>query len=119
MHRETYMKLITIRTQIRELPARLEAEWHRPDGSWRRILQDIPDTQKIYETISALDLERATQDDIEKAMGFAGWIYDPKCHECGLNFDAVVQLGEEPDYESHTADICIECLQTALTEVSK
>lgn len=108
------MKIITLRTQIRELPDVVRKAWERADGSWLRILQDEPDTKKIHAAVAALDLEVATREDIAKAMGYSGWIYDPRCHECGRNVELTVQLGEEPDYESCTADICLECLREAL-----
>ncbi len=36
------------------------------------------------------------------------------CNECGKNADIVVQLGQEPDYESATANICLDCLKRAV-----
>lgn len=36
------------------------------------------------------------------------------CSECGRDVDAVVQLGEELDYESSTAWICKQCVKLAL-----
>lgn len=36
------------------------------------------------------------------------------CSECGGDVDAVVQLGESPDYESRTAWICKQCVKLAL-----
>jgi hypothetical protein len=35
------------------------------------------------------------------------------CNECNRDVYAVVQLGEEPDYESHTAWICRDCIKLA------
>lgn len=37
-----------------------------------------------------------------------------ECDECGSLEDTVIQLGNEPDYDSQTAQICINCLEKAL-----
>lgn len=37
-----------------------------------------------------------------------------KCHECGQQVDECVELGEEPDYESCTASVCLPCLRQAV-----
>ena len=37
-----------------------------------------------------------------------------ECHECKKDSDVVVQLGQEPDYESSTANVCLECLNKAI-----
>lgn len=109
------MKIISIRSQIRELPDLWKQSCQRPDGTWTQIVQKEPDTEKIHAALSALDLETATRDDVVKAMGFDGWI-GTKCHECKKENCTVVQLGEELDYESHTADICLDCLRQAVND---
>jgi len=35
------------------------------------------------------------------------------CHECDARVD-VVQVGQEPDYESATANVCLVCLKKAV-----
>ena len=107
------MKLITVRSQIRGLADLMERSWRKPSG-WMQIRQPQPDTEKIHAAVAALDLETATKEDVEAAMGFAGWVREPTCHECKREVDAVVQLGEEPDSESYTANVCVECLRKAL-----
>lgn len=109
------MKAITIRSQIRELPDELRRVWQLPNGSWKRIGQPEPDTEKIHAAVSALNLETAPPEDVQAAMQFpSGWIRQPKCDECGREVDVVVQLGEPLDYESSTANVCIECLRAAI-----
>lgn len=107
------MKVITVRSQIRELADKIKAQWQNPNGTWTR-----PDREKIHAAVAALDPETATIDDVRAAMGFVGWIDVPRCNECDQLVDRVVQLGEEPDYESRTAYVCIECLQKALKEAT-
>lgn len=108
------MKVITARTQIRELPALLEKAWKRHDGTWKRIVQAEPDTQKIHAKVAALNPETATVAEVEAAMGFSGWLNETFCRECQHHVDVVVQLGEEPDYESRTTELCLDCLRSAV-----
>lgn len=44
----------------------------------------------------------------------ATWTAVPSCDECKKSVPVVVEVGEEPDYESATATICIGCLQAAV-----
>lgn len=37
-----------------------------------------------------------------------------RCAECGQEKDLLIELGEEPDYESQTAVVCADCLRAAL-----
>lgn len=110
------MKVISVRSQIRELPKKLREAWQRPDGTWKRIVQREPDTEKIHAAVCALNLEVVPADEIIAAMGFdLSWV-GTKCHECKKENCTVVQLGEELDYESHTADICLDCLRQAAND---
>lgn len=36
------------------------------------------------------------------------------CDECGIDVAVGVRVGEEPDYESATAVLCITCVENAL-----
>lgn len=36
-----------------------------------------------------------------------------KCDECEEYHSVVIQLGEEPDYESCTVDLCFDCFKSA------
>jgi len=54
-------------------------------------------------------------DDIDEVIGNKSWTRVPDCDECGATVDAVVEVGETPDYESSTANICKGCLFKALS----
>ena len=108
------MKVITIRTQIRELPDRLKRQWQRPDGSWKG-LYDGRSMEKLHAAIAALDPERATLKDVNTILDpDTWWVEALECDECGELVEAIVQLGDEPGYESSTANVCIGCLRKAL-----
>lgn len=115
------MKVITERSQIRDLAARLKQTWYKPafegvpgQHVWARILQPQPDTEKIYLAVLALDPETATREDVARAMCSSllasWWIQIPTCDECGERVEAVVHLGGD----ENTADICIGCLRQAI-----
>lgn len=53
-----------------------------------------------------------TEDRAAEIIGNRSWTRN-ECDECGKDCDITVQLGQEPDYESSTAQICLTCLQVA------
>lgn len=54
-----------------------------------------------------------TAEQLRAALGY-GLLYGLLCANCEREVDAVVELGEEPDYESSTARVCEACLVAAL-----
>lgn len=57
-------------------------------------------------------------DVVDIVIGNDSWTRVPTCGECGGNLtDFVVEVGEESDYESHTAYLCGACI-TELTQLS-
>jgi hypothetical protein len=46
-------------------------------------------------------------------IGNESWTSN-KCNECNKDLLAVVELGEDPDIESRTARICLDCLNKAV-----
>ena len=41
------------------------------------------------------------------------------CYECGYKVDSLVEIGDEPDYESETAYVCQSCLEKALNLIKQ
>jgi hypothetical protein len=58
-----------------------------------------------------LDAMTATPEDVGEIIS-RSWI-DLKCDECGKVVDAVIQVGEPPDWESATARLCAACVEKA------
>jgi hypothetical protein len=81
-------------------------------AAWRR--QYPRDFERIHERLCAIDVETATAADVEAIIGNRSWTIVPRCHGCGLGAELVVEVGEEPDYESSTATLCESCLRDAL-----
>lgn len=62
--------------------------------------------------LSVLDGDTATADDIEAIIGNRSWTR-LKCDECGVEAKAVIEVGQELDYESRTAELCADCARKA------
>lgn len=107
------MKVITVRTQVREV-----AERWRKQYSTKAYANDT-EKQGIAKRLDNLDPETATAEDVEAIIGNRSWAELPKCHECGKRHPVVVEIGEPVEYESATAQLCYSCLsQAALLAVS-
>lgn len=106
------MKLLDARTQIREVAARWR-DHYLDNGVWASTMRNS-DTGTIDVELRALDVETATPQDVAAIIGNDSWCCPQRCDECGDRKWQVVRLGEEPDYESATANICVDCLRKAL-----
>lgn len=102
------MKLITTRGLIRKVA-----------GSWKEAYCQGnrwtygPDKELIYDRLKDLDLNATTKAEVDAIIGNSSWT-NIKCDECSNPCSSAMQLGEEPDYESSTATICLGCLSDAL-----
>jgi hypothetical protein len=70
--------------------------------------------RKVGAELAELDAETATAEQVGEIIGNRSWACPRSCDECGQETWQLVQLGEEPDYESRTASICSDCLRAAL-----
>jgi hypothetical protein len=66
----------------------------------------------VANKLSTLDPETCAKEDVNDIIGNNSWT-SLLCHECCEDCDVVVQLGQEPDYESMTANVCADCLTQA------
>lgn len=57
--------------------------------------------------------ENPNPDDVDAITGNTSWT-SCICNECYENVEAMVEIGQEPDYDSSTAYICLSCLSEAL-----
>ena len=103
------MKLITERDLIRKIAA----SWFNQYQAW---FKDYPDKKITYGKLLALDKENASPADIESIIGNDAWTAQ-YCNECKELSTIIVEVGEEPGYDSSTAKICPDCLQKALALV--
>jgi hypothetical protein len=59
-----------------------------------------------------LDVDVATPADVAEIIGNESWTR-MTCGECKKDVTELVTIGDEPDYESQTASICIDCARKA------
>jgi len=72
---------------------------------------EFGDSRKAYDALIALG-DNPSVSAVEEVC--KGWTM-LTCNECRRYVDAVVQVGEVPDYESDTASICQSCAHRART----
>ena len=100
------MELITKKSILEGLAQKYQMQYSTNrqffDGSWS------DDKIKMLKAENPLTEERA-----KEILGNDSWTRN-KCDECNKDVYATVQLGQEPDYESATANICLECLNKAV-----
>lgn len=93
----------TAAERIKKQCYRYHKGWPGPSIEWN--------PKKVYKQLIALD--NPTEAEVVEIIGNASWTQN-RCDECRNDVDITVMLGEEPDYESATAYICISCLEKAL-----
>lgn len=69
------------------------------------------DTEATYEQLKALP-RNATEEEVISILNNS-WTQN-LCNECAQDVEIVIEVGQEEDYESSTAWICLECLEKAL-----
>lgn len=52
-------------------------------------------------------------DVVDLIVGNTSWTSIGICHECRKEPDALIQIGETQDYDSSTANVCLDCIRRA------
>lgn len=102
------MKVIDWRDNARQVAENYRKAYVRYPPDHR-----FPSGYTIAETqafLDALDPETASVADYGHMQS---WV-EQSCDECGLNFDTLIRIGDEPDYEMRWQDLCAGCLQAAV-----
>ncbi len=102
------MKIITKRDAILKVADR----WYEQYQPLPRADNNGPMATRVWESLKALDRTTATATDVAAIIGNDSWT-NLKCDECGIDVEAIIVVGQEPDYESRTASLCLECLTKA------
>jgi len=72
------------------------------------------DKLEILRALEALG-PTPTPEAVDAAIGNGSWTMVPACSGCGAaQCEAVVQVGEDDDYESATAWLCRDCAEAAV-----
>lgn len=98
------MKLITRQSTANDVATRWAHQY--ANGKYGQDKVDI--LNRLYELG-----DNPNPDDVDKVIGNKSWT-KTECNQCGAKNVDVVEVGQEPDYESYTADICKPCLVKAL-----
>lgn len=107
------MELITRGSLAKSCADRYKEKYHRGGNDW--FNQINTDSRKVYFQILKLGLS-PTPEQIKEIIG-RDWCR-VTCDECEKTVDAVMQLGQPPDYESKTACVCLDCLQKAVSVIT-
>jgi len=117
------VKLITRQTEANELVDRFK-EWEKQQTTYIPILRGrglgmpVKELKKLGPNPDPDACDAVIRQQIAIHTWPSGetptWTNVPTCDECGQSKDAVVRVGEEPDYESSTAFVCRDCLSEAL-----
>jgi hypothetical protein len=94
----------TPRSLVEDVPRR----WEKQYG----VAPADPHKAEIGRKLAAIDTSIADAEDINRVIGNDTWTKLP-CHNCGKWSGDGVRVGEEPDYESSTANVCRDCLREA------
>jgi len=94
------MKFLTIQTQANEAYARWMEQYPKDRNGIGKKLKELGETP-----------DPATVNDI---TGNLSWTSTPHCSECQNIGMPVVQIGQEPDYDTNTAWICKKCMTKAV-----
>ncbi len=99
------MEIISKKDKIANICQRWKNQYYKNE-KW---LYD--DKFKILNELSQADL--LTEEKIYEIIGNKSWT-ENICEECEKDCDILIQLGEEPDYESATVCVCKDCLNKAI-----
>ena len=98
------MRLITRQSKANQAAKLWEMQY-------RHMFDAYPEKLDILKQIESLGIN-PQPDDIDCVIGNGSWTRT-KCYECGEENVDVVEIGEEPDYDTYTTSICLNCLDKA------
>ena len=104
------MKIIT-RTKRASTVTKRWNETYFGNGDWYK---GGLDKQKIHKELVALGVDPKA-DDVDKIIGNTSWT-QCKCDECNSYEEETIVIGQEPDYDSATAEVCKKCISIALSK---
>jgi hypothetical protein len=91
----------------------LAREWHRGWIECWREQKGATSVREIGEKFAQVPVGEVTAALLTSIAGHSGWTRT-ECHDCGAVDVNVVEMGQPPDYDSCTANICELCLRRAL-----
>ena len=107
------LKFIGAAEQIRSVANR----WRQQYPGSPHPLSGGRDAEDIYHQLLHLGSD-ATPADVASVIGNDMWIGEI-CTLCRQHSNDVFQIGDEPDYESHTVYVCVSCARQLSDEIGK
>lgn len=105
------MKILYRADKVSGVPAAWKEQYCK-NGEWANYGSRANDKEEIYKALIACN--PLTAEDANRIIGNNSWTSDG-CDECGKDdCENLLQLGEEPDWESRTVNICSDCLNKAI-----
>lgn len=74
--------------------------------------KQYPSDKKTVQALRELG-PTPSPDDVDRVIGVPSWTRT-HCNECGSTEMPTIQLGQEPDYDSKIAWICVDCIKRAV-----
>ena len=109
--------IVTKRDVIRSVPKAFRTQYGRNPGEVAAWSKSQKTKGELVNAADALDVETCTAEEMDAAIE-TKWC-GHKCDECDLEKDALVRIGQEPDYEARWVDICSDCLALAADRLDK
>lgn len=88
---------------VKNIPLRWELQYRGGASDEQREI-----TQKLKALVWPFTAEQ-----VNEIIGNNSWT-TLECDECGFDFETLVRVGVEPDYEARWQDLCKSCLHKAL-----
>jgi hypothetical protein len=81
--------------------------------NWNSQYAKSSDIDKILISKRLQEENPQTENEISNIIGNKSWTLNI-CNECNKDSDTTIILGQEPDYDSATSNICLDCINKAL-----
>ena len=109
------MKLITRQSKANKVAQKWKESYFHPVAKhWQ---YGATKKEEIYNALVALG-KTPNIYEVNKIIGNGTWTKQEACDECGESFDKVVRFGRYDKPESHQPQMCLSCLQKAVSLLS-
>jgi len=116
------MKIITKHSEIVQQVNHWRAHIERQKKDALRGLADTQENLRLVfgnTPVAIAELDPSAPDIVAKYEAVFGHFSAGRCGECETKADTLLQIGEEPDYESSTAYLCIDCTRKGMALIEK
>ena len=104
------MKVITRSSLAKCAAKHWKTQYCDPSSKCYADPYDTELRKQTYQRLIALG-DKPDPDEVDSIIGNTSWTRTPKCNECNTYDHAIIiELGDEPDYDSNTVWICLGCI---------